>query len=212
MNFNFFKNNKDKILNEDIIFNHVKKVPFSLAFDYPNSHDDRLNAICSDVTSGIAANCRDIHEFQKVAMTLEAKRSRAKDIDDYRINMYKNILYPLFNYTNFLNSFDLLLNKEYNIYNINTQKLWYSVTDKNKSLITTDFGNVIKEKSVNELLQKYKLKTIDDLEYDYIIAIIMSESIHACLLYTSDAADDLLCVDLCGRRIIKKKKITKLRE
>src|SRR5450756_2311661 len=26
---------------------------------------------------------------------------------------------------------------------------------------------------------------------------------HACLLYTSDAADDLLCVDLGGRRIIK---------
>ena len=31
----------------------------------------------------------------------------------------------------------------------------------------------------------------------------------ACLLYTSDAADDLLCVDLGGRRIIKKK--TKVR-
>ena len=30
-----------------------------------------------------------------------------------------------------------------------------------------------------------------------------------CLLYTSDAADDLLCVDLGGRRIIKKKKIIK---
>src|SRR5450756_3145353 len=28
----------------------------------------------------------------------------------------------------------------------------------------------------------------------------------ACLLYTSDAADDLLCVDLGGRRIIKTKK------
>ena len=28
----------------------------------------------------------------------------------------------------------------------------------------------------------------------------------ACILYTSDAADDLLCVDLGGRRIIKKKK------
>src|SRR5450756_3060319 len=27
---------------------------------------------------------------------------------------------------------------------------------------------------------------------------------NACLLYTSDAADDLLCVDLGGRRIIKK--------
>ena len=29
--------------------------------------------------------------------------------------------------------------------------------------------------------------------------------ISGCLLYTSDAADDLLCVDLGGRRIIKKK-------
>ena len=31
-----------------------------------------------------------------------------------------------------------------------------------------------------------------------------------CLLYTSDAADDLLCVDLGGRRIIKKKKTIKI--
>ena len=30
----------------------------------------------------------------------------------------------------------------------------------------------------------------------------------ACLLYTSDAADDLLCVALGGRRILKKKKTT----
>src|SRR5450756_184724 len=30
--------------------------------------------------------------------------------------------------------------------------------------------------------------------------------LEVCLLYTSDAADDLLCVDLGGRRIIKKKK------
>ena len=33
--------------------------------------------------------------------------------------------------------------------------------------------------------------------------------IEVCLLYTSDAADDLLCVDLGGRRIIKKKKYKK---
>jgi len=32
------------------------------------------------------------------------------------------------------------------------------------------------------------------------------EQLKLCLLYTSDAADDLLCVDLGGRRIIKKKK------
>ncbi|CZT59282.1 multidrug efflux pump VmrA [Clostridioides difficile] len=30
--------------------------------------------------------------------------------------------------------------------------------------------------------------------------------LYVCLLYTSDAADDLLCVDLGGRRITKKKK------
>src|SRR5450756_3144285 len=33
-----------------------------------------------------------------------------------------------------------------------------------------------------------------------------------CLLYTSDAADDLLCVDLGGRRIIKKKKKKKTKK
>ncbi|CZR99635.1 hypothetical protein CDFC105_64481 [Clostridioides difficile] len=30
--------------------------------------------------------------------------------------------------------------------------------------------------------------------------------IYCCLLYTSDAADDMQCVDLGGRRIVKKKK------
>ena len=34
----------------------------------------------------------------------------------------------------------------------------------------------------------------------------LSPLVGPCLLYTSDAADDLLCVDLGGRRIIKKKK------
>ena len=35
---------------------------------------------------------------------------------------------------------------------------------------------------------------------------MMTVSSLRCLLYTSDAADDLLCVDLGGRRIIQKKK------
>ena len=34
---------------------------------------------------------------------------------------------------------------------------------------------------------------------------VISNPSFNCLLYTSDAADDLLCVDLGGRRIIKKK-------
>ena len=34
---------------------------------------------------------------------------------------------------------------------------------------------------------------------------LLPDDFQGCLLYTSDAADDLLCVDLGGRRIIKKK-------
>ena len=37
------------------------------------------------------------------------------------------------------------------------------------------------------------------------------EDATVCLLYTSDAADDMQCVDLGGRRIIKKKKTQKNR-
>src|SRR5665213_1635812 len=38
------------------------------------------------------------------------------------------------------------------------------------------------------------------------ILVASTSEVYGCLLYTSDAADDLLCVDLGGRRIIKKKK------
>ena len=34
------------------------------------------------------------------------------------------------------------------------------------------------------------------------IDILVQSTSRVCLLYTSDAADDLLCVDLGGRRII----------
>ena len=37
------------------------------------------------------------------------------------------------------------------------------------------------------------------------LVAVMERGVPICLLYTSDAADDLLCVDLGGRRIIKKK-------
>ena len=40
---------------------------------------------------------------------------------------------------------------------------------------------------------------------DCSITLMGGHNYLACLLYTSDAADDLLCVDLGGRRIIKKK-------
>ena len=42
---------------------------------------------------------------------------------------------------------------------------------------------------------------------DFAAKLAELDTNYACLLYTSDAADDLLCVDLGGRRIIKKKTI-----
>ena len=43
---------------------------------------------------------------------------------------------------------------------------------------------------------------------NFVVTDIAANMSCNCLLYTSDAADDLLCVDLGGRRIIKKKKQT----
>ena len=57
---------------------------------------------------------------------------------------------------------------------------------------------------------KYRLLTsqqFDVLEL-YDINKDPFEKNNFCLLYTSDAADDLLCVDLGGRRIITKKTTT----
>src|SRR5450756_479027 len=44
------------------------------------------------------------------------------------------------------------------------------------------------------------------LQNGWLTSKILTDTLNTCLLYTSDAADDLLCVDLGGRRIIKKKK------
>ena len=48
--------------------------------------------------------------------------------------------------------------------------------------------------------------TYADTEHD--VDALVDALLQVCLLYTSDAADDLLCVDLGGRRIITKKKKT----
>ncbi|CZR99277.1 hypothetical protein CDFC105_64103 [Clostridioides difficile] len=48
-----------------------------------------------------------------------------------------------------------------------------------------------------------RLRHPDDLNMPY---GFKKKELITCLLYTSDAADDMQCVDLGGRRIIKKKK------
>eukprot|EP00825_Cyclidium_porcatum_P048780 TRINITY_DN8294_c0_g1_i1.p2 TRINITY_DN8294_c0_g1~~TRINITY_DN8294_c0_g1_i1.p2 ORF type:complete len:105 (-),score=22.71 TRINITY_DN8294_c0_g1_i1:59-373(-) len=60
----------------------------------------------------------------------------------------------------------------------------------------------------------WEMKNVDYLIYcgagekfvSGIISTILAYYLNTCLLYTSDAADDMQCVDLGGRRIIKKKK------
>ena len=65
----------------------------------------------------------------------------------------------------------------------------------------------------NHTLHEEMLHVFHDLRRQQEALLTLAEEMaHAsnpqeaiCLLYTSDAADDLLCVDLGGRRIIKKK-------
>ena len=65
-------------------------------------------------------------------------------------------------------------------------------------------------KNSKVLALKYRPQTFNDLIGQDVVAETISNSIkankvpNACLLYTSDAADDSLRVDLGGRRIIKK--------
>ena len=68
------------------------------------------------------------------------------------------------------------------------------------------------------LLKVLKLETLKF--YDFYYPLYLEELFHyrsksidrICLLYTSDAADDTPCVDLGGRRIIKKKTNKRFRE
>ena len=73
-------------------------------------------------------------------------------------------------------------------------------------------GNILNteyiEKGTNDEAKKIFRYVPDDPD-EFVIVITDHVSLLTCLLYTSDAADDLLCVDLGGRRSIKKKKLKK---
>eukprot|EP00825_Cyclidium_porcatum_P025381 TRINITY_DN2760_c0_g1_i1.p2 TRINITY_DN2760_c0_g1~~TRINITY_DN2760_c0_g1_i1.p2 ORF type:complete len:136 (-),score=12.65 TRINITY_DN2760_c0_g1_i1:58-465(-) len=67
------------------------------------------------------------------------------------------------------------------------------------------FNQNIKTMKVD--FSKVVVKDIEDK--DVIVDVSHVLCVDTCLLYTSDAADDMQCVDLGGRRIIKKKKKAK---
>ena len=56
------------------------------------------------------------------------------------------------------------------------------------------------------LFQYIQTKNLPVHESMRSVSALIYETCKTCLLYTSDAADDLLCVDLGGRRSIHKKK------
>src|SRR5665213_2022922 len=61
-------------------------------------------------------------------------------------------------------------------------------------------------KPLRELLDPLltAIYTAPTIAFIPILVVWFGVGTYSCLLYTSDAADDLLCVDLGGRRIIKK--------
>ena len=80
------------------------------------------------------------------------------------------------------------------LYKLNQGKQSYQSNEQQN----LDYLNTTLDPYLVQWEQSAALRWLSEQEQNYI-----------CLLYTSDAADDLLCVDLGGRRILKKKKIKK---
>ena len=80
-------------------------------------------------------------------------------------------------------------------------KVTITVTTKNQAALTKSGKVTVKVKST----AKAKVSLSATLSGKSKHFKKKTVKFNNCLLYTSDAADDLLCVDLGGRRIIKKK-------
>src|SRR5450756_2249663 len=65
--------------------------------------------------------------------------------------------------------------------------------------------NIVLRKISGEFDKIYSLGGRPSIPPERLLRALLLQVLYTCLLYTSDAADDLLCVDLGGRRIIKKK-------
>ena len=95
------------------------------------------------------------------------------------------------------------------------EKMGYEITKENMSKHSFKYdGLITKIAELKGEIIELKDKLSEHNSPSSSKTFIEGETVHiggtfrsnSCLLYTSDAADDLLCVDLGGRRIIKKKK------
>src|SRR5450756_3026444 len=69
---------------------------------------------------------------------------------------------------------------------------------------STSLGGSWKSPAASDLYALYRVFGFSRDPKVYVLNGSVDEVARLCLLYTSDAADDLLCVDLGGRRIINK--------
>ena len=91
-------------------------------------------------------------------------------------------------------------------YNSNerSQKLKYHIQTSGRSLHAQeiDFNDI--RTTLQALYAIYdNCNSLHTNAFDEAITTPTEDSVRSCLLYTSDAADDMQCVDLGGRRIIK---------
>src|SRR5450756_1947672 len=64
------------------------------------------------------------------------------------------------------------------------------------TVVRKKFGEAIRQEALESIVREAYEEFVEKE------SIKVAAQPHICLLYTSDAADDLLCVDLGGRRII----------
>src|SRR5659263_84515 len=82
---------------------------------------------------------------------------------------------------------------------LKTKEILAKLKEKNLNDVRIIIISVVRfsEEEEKVLMEEYKIKDYVTKPFD--VPDLVSR---VCLLYTSDAADDLLCVDLGGRRII----------
>ena len=90
-------------------------------------------------------------------------------------------------------------------YSITSLELQYKWEGQFLSLLSKNEHFILKDKNTDIQANDNDI-IIERCPNTGLKGFLYAEPLVCCLLYTSDAADDLLCVDFGGRRIIKKKR------
>src|SRR5450756_3239380 len=166
---------------------HIMLKFYANGQDIDNSYENICKAIDFVKARGDLKVLRRFHDYLQIVVshyTLDEENSERLMLRYYEYLLrIKNLLHERF-------SLDVLGNLDK--FPLNTDSDSQEYYEKIAAKVKRHNGQGV-EKSEKYYIQKIK-------------PFFVGQRIYYCLLYTSDAADDLLCVDLGGRRIIKKKK------